>query len=329
MKKLYRFFKKNKKISVVTFILFLVWFILTFIQIIINDDSLTRIDRRYRSHEISNRNYDPLLKGETRQFQFEATQDNLGSVSINFNTYDRKNTDHLIFRIKEKNAKNWYYESEYNTYAFTTLTFYPFGFPIIHHSKDRTYLFEIESLRGTRDNSVAINQKRTIFAPSYIFDKGKFLHDFPYLMTYIWNKSINSLQNNYLAFTSTVYMFPFLFYLLYVFVLADNKRFNYRSLHRDPFAVLLGITIFYDIVFVKEKFDLLFLVVSTMWLILLLHIKKKSRDTYFAGIILLATSVFLQLMNQDFRSEKAAAWAFLALAIALILNIYAIYTSKK
>ncbi len=321
--------RKKFKMFMVLSGLILTWFLLTVVQILINDESLTRIDRRYRTHEFSDINFQPILQGETRRFEIEASHNNFGSVKIHFITFDRKNSDILIFRIKEKDAHDWYYENTYDTYAFTTLPFYPFGFPLIANAKGKKYIIELQSQHGIENNSVALSKSTTILAASYIFDKSKFISDHSYFLSYLWNKSINSLQNNYLTFTTTVYMYPFLFYIFYMYILVDNKQINNRSLIKNPFALLLGVTVLYDIVFVHEKFDLLFFFICVLWTFILFYFKRGSRDSYISALILLLFAPLLQLFGQDFMLEKAAAWAFLALVVGIIINIYEINTSKK
>ena len=50
----------------------------------------------------------------------------------------------IVFRLKEKGAGEWFYESPYFFEQATPSHLFPFGFPIIEDSEGKTYLVEIE-----------------------------------------------------------------------------------------------------------------------------------------------------------------------------------------
>ena len=116
--------------QVIIFILLLLfWFVMTLLFIINYQDKFFTLVSRHRDVFL-NQNQE-LLKGKVLKGSFYATQDNMGIVSILFNSHNHIVYDTVRFRIKEKNSKQWYYESDYNTAAFFLLPLYPFSFPII------------------------------------------------------------------------------------------------------------------------------------------------------------------------------------------------------
>ena len=77
-------------------------------------------------------------------------------MKVKFNTFDQINLESLIFRIREKNSTDWYYQNKYKTDQINKEIFFPFGFPIIENSQGKVYEIEIESLHSTV-NPNAIN----------------------------------------------------------------------------------------------------------------------------------------------------------------------------
>ena len=63
-----------------------------------------------------------LLTREIIQENFIARTDNLGTIAIPFDTNGKSVDDKIIFRIKEVNSKNWYYQNTYNANQFFEFT---------------------------------------------------------------------------------------------------------------------------------------------------------------------------------------------------------------
>lgn len=92
-------------------------------------------------------NFDRLLAKTTVSLEFEASENNLGTVELLINNYGKINGDVLSFRLKEKGSESWYYSNVYGTEKMDAGRYFPFGFPVIGNSKNKTYLIEIESLK--------------------------------------------------------------------------------------------------------------------------------------------------------------------------------------
>jgi len=112
-----------------------------------------------------------LLTGKKITNDFQAPSNRLGTVEVKFETFNQINLESLIFRIKEKGSPNWYYQNTYKTDQFNRDLFFPFGFPIIEDSKNRIYEIEIESIQGTPNDSIALNQSDSLFLTKYSFSK--------------------------------------------------------------------------------------------------------------------------------------------------------------
>ena len=68
--------------------------------------------------------------------------------------------DVVTFRIKEEGAEKWFYENNYNANQFQPDEYFTFGFQTIKDSKDKVYVFEVESLAGTTGNGIGLSPKK-------------------------------------------------------------------------------------------------------------------------------------------------------------------------
>ena len=132
---------------------------------------LFTIIRYFDESNISGVKNRELLAGEKVTGIFTATENNLGTVSVRFNTFWRINDDWLIFRIKSVNDERWFYENKYKVDQFQNGKMFPFGFPELKDSSKKTYVFEIESTQGITDNAIAVSGISPAFHVRYRFPK--------------------------------------------------------------------------------------------------------------------------------------------------------------
>lgn len=111
-----------------------------------------------------------LLKDEKIIIKFKSKYDNLGIISIKFNTNSKINNDVVKFSIKEVDAKQWYYINNYKASEFQDKEYYSFGFPLIASSKNKKYQIEIMSLGGVYGDSVEIINRGQVLS-KYSFPK--------------------------------------------------------------------------------------------------------------------------------------------------------------
>src|SRR4030042_3571032 len=169
---------------------------------------------------------DELLAGEKINGEFVAYEDNLGIISIRFNTFDRINDDVLIFRLKEKDSESWYYENKYKVDQFQPDKLFPFGFPKIENYNGKIYQFEIESTKGESENAIAISPQFPIFRVKYHFDKEQLLANKLVLARFLFKKFIDAANNFNFILASLVFFIPFFFYLFYL--LSKKLLFNFK-----------------------------------------------------------------------------------------------------
>jgi hypothetical protein len=128
------------------------------------------------AEKFQNQENKELLKGDKLIADFKGRNDNLGIISILFDTHSRINDDYLQFSIKEKGKVDWYYSNKYKVDQFQNNQYFPFGFPEIDDSKGKTYQVQIESLAGAEGNSVQMVVDRPLLS-KYSFPKAYLLQN--------------------------------------------------------------------------------------------------------------------------------------------------------
>lgn len=123
------------------------------------------------TYNLKNNRNTKLLKGEMIVDEFRSKNNNLGIISILFTTHNRFNDDYLLFSIKEKGQKDWYYTNKYKVDQFQDYQYFPFGFPVIKNSAGKIYQIQVESVNG-RDNSYVEIIGKTKYLSKYGFPLG-------------------------------------------------------------------------------------------------------------------------------------------------------------
>lgn len=163
---------------------------------------------------IKNYKTEPLLKNEIIEGEFIAENNFLGAIWIRFDQKEKIVDDKIVFRLKEKNKKNWLFENIYEAKLFTGLENYPFGIKPIINSKNKTYIFQLKSLKGSPENSVKLGKNEPLVTLQYQIPL-KSIKKFEYLNLFI-------LQFVILSF------FSFLFMLTtYQLFFKKIKKINY------------------------------------------------------------------------------------------------------
>jgi len=98
-----------------------------------------------------------VLAGDIFNQSFVSETDEFGIVAVKFSNFSDTSSDVLIFRIKESSQDGWYYESHYKVDQFQNDQYFPFGFPVISNALGKEYIFELESLSGTVNDSIGVH----------------------------------------------------------------------------------------------------------------------------------------------------------------------------
>lgn len=210
--------------------------VLTGVNLFYSEDTFSVLVENFDQKNFVSWQNDELLAGEKIVVEFETSEDNLGIVSVRFNTFERLNEDVLIFRLREKGKMVWYYENEYKTDQFLDNELFPFGFRKINDSKGKTYQFEIESTLGEKGNAIAISSSLPVFRVKYEFDRANLLANKTELIKHVFKKSLNMVHNYIFLLSSLVFFIPFLFYLFYL--LRKKPLFTFKMAN-DFFIIVI------------------------------------------------------------------------------------------
>jgi hypothetical protein len=222
-------------------ILIFSWIVFTAIYLY-SGTNLTTISSNLNDNVLTKKTFNELLKGEKIAGRFTVPQNYLGQLSVRFYNYDRKINDQVIFRIKEKNAQKWYYEHTYETNQFLPDNLFPFGFPVISDSKGKTYFFEVESVKGTPDDSVTLSRKEPLVALSFKYPKLLIVRDKKVFLEFVSNKiSYTKVDHDFiisfLTYVNVISLFEFLEYLL-LDNLFKSEKISIRKLSSSHIIVI-------------------------------------------------------------------------------------------
>ncbi len=219
----------------------------------------------------------------------------------------------MAFRLKESGRESWYYEANYNTDQFLPGKLFPFGFPIIPDSNGKTYIFEIESLRGTVGSGIFIDQNPPVFTAVSFLNRGEILNSIPKILDFATRKVVNVVADKENLTTAVIYFSPFIFYLIYLLLSGVS------------FQILSGLTlvvIITEIYYLPNSSNFLYLSTLFLWGLTVYRHHFETRITATVTIILLSISGLYLLFNEVIFAEKFSIWAYLFLCASVIQQIY-------
>lgn len=255
-----------------------------------------------------------LLKGEKISGNFIAKENNLGIIIVRFNRYvkpDYRGEDVLSFKLKENNAKDWYYFNNYRSGLVESQLLFPFGFPVIDNSKGKEYHFEIESLFGNATNALEISKDMPVLITAYQIPRNEITGSKLRLISFIFKKTLNSLASFDFLLSSIIFLLPLLFYVLWKFILKKS------ALSRKIFSFAVILLIFFDIFLIKEVYIgiLLGLIIGLIY-----AIKSNRFKSYFTFkwvVFLIFFWAILIYLNISNFSNKLNIWVFTFLVIGV------------
>lgn len=214
---------KIVKWIVIPSLLIVFWFFLSLIFSSYNSFTVLQ----YAHNENNNSFFDKkILKGQKLVGQFTALEDNLGIVVIKFGNVPRvdyKKEDELEFRIREKNGK-WLNINNYRSGQIAPYNYFPFGFKPIKGSAGKTYIFELLSKKGEIANAVETGRTNPIFFTKYKFSIKEIFSNKNKAVEFIYKKSIAFFTNSDDLLSSTVFLLPFAYYMLWITIMSRGIR---------------------------------------------------------------------------------------------------------
>lgn len=266
-----------------------------------------------------------FVKGDTSKAVFIAAEQNLGIVEIRFDKFNGVNytgTDRLSFKIKEENTQNWYYENIYSINQFEKSFKLPFGFPIIKDSKNKKYAIEIKSLDGNGVNSVKISKVEPVFQTVYQFPKQEILSTH-FLAYFLITKTVFSFNNIDFLLSSTLYLIPFLIYLILLLI---RQKINVMKRVISYMAMLF---ILIDSFLITGVHTGIILLLIGIWVLVTVIYKLESSVTFFVSFLFLLVTVFLISLGIANGQEKLGVYIYGLFIVGLVQAVYELRTKPK
>lgn len=301
-------------------------------SIFLNENAgFTILNYEYSKKNFTNYTTNELHAGKKVLAEFTAKDNHLGNVSVRFYNFSRISGDKVIFRIKEKSSEKWIYENEYKVDQFQPDKYFPFGFNPIPDSKNKQYLFEIQSLKGKKGNAIGLSSVEPAFSTQHQYNKSQLLSNKMELAGYLLKKIVNSYSSITFTIASFIYLLPFIFYLLWQIYLKDNMRsYLNKSKKFPPYSLLIiyFITALASVVFSLQTNGYINIVFFALWMIIAITHKLESNVTFLVSLIFLSLCPLLLIFKLEKIAESAAIFCYLMLANGTIQSVFELKKSN-
>ncbi len=342
MKKTERKSVLNKSLiyGLVPLILFALWGVFTLLYITSYDKSFLILSYNHSQDTFTKVQHEKLLTGDKVEGEFTAAENNLGIVAVRFTIFSRvpyKDEDKVVFRIKEKGAKDWYYQNNYRAGLIYDVPVFPFGFPKILDSQGKQYVFEIQSLEGNQRNAVAVSRREPVIISKYETSKAFLLSDKKEFV-YFTLKKFNALKTAEVLYVSFIFLLPLIIHFLLITPQGEkvSGRFNTFIYSRIPKQIYSKSKILFDLTYIKVfllslllvmilsdififqiTYAAVYIVLIGIWIYILAG-EFKSKISFIVSGLFLVLSSTLYYIYYEHLAELTAAWAFLFLCAGLI-----------
>lgn len=254
-----------------------------------------------------------LLAGEKIKGKFKASDKGLSAIAVRINTFQRKNTDEVVFRLRKENDETWYFEKTYNADSFTNEVFFLFDFPKIIDSDKQTFYFELESIRGRGGNAIAVSKFWPVFRIYYQPLAKENLKKFAQFNSYLLKKANSLLDSSDFRFSLILSFSFFILYLAFLF-LPKISQIAYLTI----FVFLLFV--FWEMFYTVRNYDFNYLILSFLWLIINRFFGFNGKLSVWLGILFLFFCSIFLLLGNEMLAEKTSVWAYLFLLVGVILS---------
>lgn len=321
----------------VPFVLLLFWFLASLI--FSTEKGFSVLQYSHNKDDNNAFNERQLFKGEKVNGQFVAKENNLGIISIRFKKVpdvEFNKLDKMIFRIKEKGGKDWYYENIYRANLARQNRYLTLGFIPIADSKDKSYQFELISLHGNSQNAVEISNKDPIYFSLYKFTKQDVFKNKDSVIRFSLNMVEAFLVNIDSLLSSSLFLLPFIFYMTWIIIVQDyldeeylksGKGFKfylkkvlklYYKNRKRIFSIMVLVLLFCDAILFQEEITGLILGLTGLWIIVVYINKLNNIATFKLAFLLISISIISTYYMSSLSVNKLSIYAYLLLLIGSI-----------
>jgi 4-amino-4-deoxy-L-arabinose transferase-like glycosyltransferase len=157
--------------------------------------------------------------------------------------------ERIVFRIKEEEKNDYFYENTYELNQYWETNYFLFGFPVQYDSESKNYAFEIEKTKEGETNKVFLieenSQGNFNFYPRYVYNLASLKTDWGPILLNISRKTNQFLEEKSNQF-NLIFVFLLVEFIILVFLKKEQERFKEKLspyLKYGFLIVLLLITI--------------------------------------------------------------------------------------
>jgi len=325
MKKIIKIINSYKIIWLVLIPLFLLMFWIICGILFDSRVSFSSIEKEGQNARLINVN-GKLLKGQKVRGEFTSPENYMGIMVLKFNSYtksDYRGEDVLQFKIKEKNSKEWYYLNNYRSGMLEHQLLFPFGFPVVENSRNKTFQFELESLYGNSTNSVDVSSDAPYIFTIHKYPKPEIMGSKIRLLSYLFKKTSISLASMDFLLRSSIYLLPFMFYSFFQIISRNKTTARRKYLVAVILLFILTSSITLKEVYLGETVGL-----SVLWIFSVFYYNLNSKFNFTMAFLLIFIWVLLTELGLTFYVEKINFWTYLLLIIGVTQLVREIKLNK-
>lgn len=308
-----------KKLVLLVFIpLILVGFWIIASLVLNNTFSFSVLTYGHEKSSIESHNFEKLLKGNKITGEFVAPDNYLGIVILKFNSYlkfDFASTDYLIFRIKEKNSNSWIYENAYRAEMLQNQLHFPFGFPVINESKNKHYVFEIESSGGTEKTAINLNKQVPSLMTGYQYPKQEILGSKMRTANFVMKKALVSFTQFNFILSSLIYLLPLFVYLLIL------NGFLKRITNTITLSIIVFLLTIMDTFILREMNVGIFAILTISWIFLFRVTRVESSIFYKIAFAYIGIWLLCMVFRIESFNHKLNIWVYIFFVLGAVHSV--------
>ena len=257
-----------------------------------------------------------LLAHQYIEGKFTADKDDMGILAVRFYNFRKISTDSVEFRMKQVGQKTWFYEAQYKVDQFQPNEEFTFGFPIQQHSRDKTYVFQVESLRGKHQNAIGLSKIEPVFTAKYKYTKEYFIKNKQFILSFIWEKAVSIFSNAASSYYFLAYVFLGSVIMVgYYLRLLFKERLPYGSLLIGTFFLFVGVYIFSVSLLHPPA---LIVTLAILWMVISEYYYLSSNISFFLSLVFLVLGVIAKLFGNMDTADYVIDWTYVFLLIGLL-----------
>jgi hypothetical protein len=247
-----------------------------------------------------------IVPGSPVQSTIRAAHNNLSTIKLRIDTFNRLNTSHIIFRLKKHGDSVWTVTNTYTIDRFEDGLMYGFGFPPIVDSKDKSYTFELQSIDGTNDNSIGVTSGFHSVASVYTYTRLSITKSTNILISFLRQKAQSLLVDPYFLGYLGIFLIPGLVYFL-----------EHVGIPKERKNVVLQVFVLYTLLYfiyvpVRMHTNIPFFLSASVWY--MARIMRQTSTYIYALALLCLGFVYISILIHDpLASQRASICVFFLL----------------